>query len=276
MFGEYTVLLKGEALAIPLHGMAGHWMVTDGIDRDLLSWARYLHTLSVSGHLPWPMEVNEFLRYVESGGSFRSDIPRGCGMGSSGALVAAFTESYSTGLPSDPQQIKKGLSVLESHFHGQSSGLDPLVSLTRSPIHVTGSGEVRQVSLPRLPRGFFLVDTGLARHTAPLVQAFRTKLEQASERSILLLDLLPQVQRAVEALLEDDRIPLEEALTAISRIQARVFREMIPEHLVPCWEGRDHHLKLCGAGGGGYFLGYTTGGTWPDLPYPVIPLSDLV
>ena len=47
------------------------------------------------------------------------------------------------------------------------------------------------------------------------------------------------------------------AFTEISRLQFHAFREMIPEHIYKVWKsvlkGDQHAIKLCGAGGGGYF-----------------------
>ncbi|MCF8239519.1 MAG: hypothetical protein K9I85_15260 [Saprospiraceae bacterium] len=273
LFGEYTVLLKGEALAIPLTQRSGYWSVTDQVDPSLLEWARWLNGQEATGHLPWPIDTTAFLRFVKDGGSFESNIPSGCGMGSSGALVAALAEQYSTHIPGDLNAQIQGLAFLEKYFHGNSSGMDPLVSLTRKAIHQDPDQGIHLAVLPVIPPELFLVDTGLARQTAPLVHVFRLLLEQEADRTLLLMELLPQVHRAIHAVLHQEQIPFNEAFSAISRLQARLFRPMIPDDLYPHWDGPQHQLKLCGAGGGGYFLGRIKGDQWPDLPYPVIPLS---
>lgn len=50
-------------------------------------------------------------------------------------------------------------------------------------------------------------------------------------------------------------------MEAVSLLQMRYFKDMIPTSIVPVWnQGIDtgiFYLKLLGAGGGGYFLGFT-------------------
>ena len=276
LFGEYTVLLKGEALAIPLSGMSGHWSMGNQVDSALMTWARWLSKLDQTNKLPWSMEISDFLRFAEGGGTFVSTIPNGSGLGSSGALVAGLAQTYSKELPKDLSETARGLALLEKYFHGSSSGLDPLVSLTRKAIHKENDTSYQVLDIPKLPERLFLVDSSIPRQTSSLVNSFRLKLEKESERSILLMDLMPQVHRAIHAVLTNDLIPFRDAFTAISRIQSRIFKEMIPAPVLSIWEGPGYRLKLCGAGGGGFFLGYAPGGQIPDLPFPVLPLTDLL
>ncbi len=273
LFGEYTVLLKGEALAIPLSQRFGLWSTHKQIDQSLLRWAQWLVNQESAGLLPWPINTASFFQFVENGGVFESNIPSGCGMGSSGALVAAVAEQYSSSIPEDLTTRLHGLAFLEKYFHGNSSGMDPLVSLTRNAIHQDPEQGIRLPQLAEVPPELFLVDTGLARQTAPLVHAFRLLLEEEATRTLLLMELLPQIHRAIHSILHQEHIPFSEAFSAISKLQARLFRPMIPDDLFPHWEGPDHQLKLCGAGGGGYFLGRAKGDQLPDLPYPVFPLT---
>lgn len=276
LFGEYTVLLKGEALAIPLHQRTGRWSISASQHPALPAWSDWLIQLDRHGRLPWPVRVGEFGQFILAGGAFDTDIPAGYGLGSSGAVVAALVDVYGSDLPEDPDLLARGLAQLESYFHGSSSGLDPLVSLTGRPVYRDEAGRFQPVDLPRLPEGLFLVDSGQPRQTAHLVQIFHRKLEQEAERTMLLMDLMPQVHRAVQAIRNGDVFPFQDAFSAISRMQARLFPDMIPEELRSFWEGPTHHLKLCGAGGGGYFLGHHTDKHIPELPFPVIPLADLL
>ena len=49
-------------------------------------------------------------------------------------------------------------------------------------------------------------------------------------------------------------------LKVLSELQLRELEFLIPSHIVSLWEAWLHddsaYLKLCGAGGGGFFLGY--------------------
>ena len=273
LFGEYTVLLKGEALALPLSKWNGSWSTSDQVDDGLIRWANWLVRQEKSGLLPWSIRTADFLRFVERGGRFHSSIPTGCGLGSSGALVAALAESYSLQIPQDLATRLKGLAALEKYFHGNSSGMDPLVSLERTAIHRESDSMVSALQIKSIPNGLFLVETGIPRQTAPLVEAFHLLLEQEAERHFLLMDLLPQVHRAIHALIHGEMIPFQDAFAAISRMQGLLFQAMIPETLKTHWHGPDHYLKLCGAGGGGFFLGYAPKGTYPQLPFPIYPLD---
>ncbi|WP_436570317.1 GHMP family kinase ATP-binding protein, partial [Klebsiella pneumoniae] len=75
-------------------------------------------------------------RELDKGLFFRSDIPQGFGLGSSGALVAAIFLRYldKAGDFKDElkhltmdriQNLKSYLGALEGYFHGKSSGIDP-------------------------------------------------------------------------------------------------------------------------------------------------------
>ncbi len=277
LFGEYTVLLKGEALAIPLPRMNGHWTNNaQQVDSSLLQWAQWLDRQRAIGHLPWPIRTGEFLQFVEEGGHFSSSIPPGCGVGSSGALVAALAETYSDDLPEDLDIRLAGLAKLEKYFHGNSSGLDPLVSLSRCAIHRDPDQGVRTVQLETIPKGLFLVETGINRQTASLVEAFHLLLENESNRNLLLMDLLPQVHRAIYALIRQDLIPFQDAFSSISRLQQLLFKAMIPDEINEYWQGPGYQLKLCGAGGGGYILGLAPLEKYPQLPFPIHPLDTLL
>ena len=85
--------------------------------------------------LPHAADYNlvHFEEELNRGLYFESSIPQGYGAGSSGALIAAFYEHFSISPITNPsdthlKELKKELGVLESYFHGNSSGTDPLVS----------------------------------------------------------------------------------------------------------------------------------------------------
>ena len=166
--------------------------------------------------------------------------------------------------------------MLEKYFHGNSSELDPLVSLSRTAIHCDPDQGVRMIQLDMIPKGLFLVESGISRQTAPLVEAFHLLLENESDRNLLLMDLLPQVHRAVHALIHQEMVPFQSAFASISRMQRMLFRAMIPDVMFEHWQGPGHHLKLCGAGGGGFLLGFAPNEQYPLLPFPVHPLDSLL
>lgn len=260
LLGEYTVLMGGEALAVPLRTFRGAWADPAGApDPALLAWASWLEELERRDALPWPMDIRGFGTYVRAGGRFHSDIPAGCGLGSSGALVAGLASRWSIANPGDLKALQAGLARLESFFHGNSSGLDPLVSYLGQAVHLDGSGEPQALGDLPLPPGLFLYDSGLSRRTAPLVARFRQKLEDSAYRRDLEDDLLPPLAEALQALFAGDFHAFGTAFQRISEAQSALFGEMIPDALRPLWTGSGHRMKLCGAGGGGYFLGLADG-----------------
>ncbi|MBP6186053.1 MAG: hypothetical protein KA479_14015 [Saprospiraceae bacterium] len=274
LFGEYTVLLGGDALAIPLNGLSGKWVHDAAApDERLQNWLSWLENQNTDHKLPWPIELAGFRSSVDAGMRFQSEIPPGYGLGSSGALVAAFVDKWTKAIPASLDKRRHGLAQLESFFHGNSSGLDPLVSLQKEAIHLLLDGSVVESPNITVPEGFFLVDTGLSRKTSPLVQQFRAKIEQSDFRNVLQQDLMPRVSQAITAIIGGDTSDLKVAYQAISSFQATHFKEMIPAIVQDHWSGQDYDLKLCGAGGGGFFLGFAYSVKMPDLPFRTIPLQ---
>jgi mevalonate kinase len=82
---------------------------------------------------------------------------------------------------------------------------------------------------------------------------------------------LSHLEQLVSECIEDYR-NLDEAhmglhMEELSRLQLEAFQEMIPSKLRQVWETglneRQFAIKLCGAGGGGYFIGYKLRGPCP-------------
>jgi len=92
LYGEYSIVLKNKALAIPLISQSGSWEHVNGADNiSLFGWLEYLKKL------PQATDYNlvHFEEELNRGLFFESTIPQGYGAGSSGALVAAFYAHFS-------------------------------------------------------------------------------------------------------------------------------------------------------------------------------------
>ncbi|MEL6986390.1 MAG: mevalonate kinase, partial [Bacteroidota bacterium] len=131
LFGEYTVLNGGRALGIPFKKFKGHWKF-DGsrtIDKSLHAFYKYLleNFKEEFDHANFENEIINGLR-------FKSDIPIGYGLGSSAALCAACFSRYFYHQEISKMDIKIIFAKMESHFHGKSSGFDPLISFTNQPV----------------------------------------------------------------------------------------------------------------------------------------------
>ncbi len=259
LFGEYTILLNGPALTIPLHRFSGRWTFqSDRAPSPVLT--RYCQWLS-SRPLSASLRLDALQDDIQRGLTFSSTIPTGKGLGSSGALVAAVAHRYGRNLPlHSPELLQQSLAQMEHFFHGKSSGLDPLVSFYQKAVLVEDQ-RLQLLDSSLAPPNCFLLDSTLPRSTAPLVQTFQQKLQQPRFRYTLQSHYIPSVQRAIRACIQQQWDKLWHATMHISNYQWELFREMIPPPIQPLWseglQNREFCMKLCGAGGGGYFLVFT-------------------
>lgn len=251
------MLYGSQALAVPLHKWKGSW-ITQTHERstnpdDYYVWL-HDHKL-ISNSLLTRMRSD-----ITEGWAYRSDIPVGYGVGSSGAYVAALYERYISQHDFDLQYATGILSKMESYFHGASSGMDPLVSLTGKAVYKNEKGDFQLVDDPGWPDNFsiYLLDSGLSRETASLVTEFNTQMKDLAYSVAIQKKLIPLVEHAIHFYLYKENEMLEECISTISQMQRVYFEKMIPPHVKIYWDtlaSKDgHYLKLCGAGGGGFFL----------------------
>ncbi len=270
LFGEYSVLRGGAALAIPLSQLVGKWRYDmTAIDKqyNLYDFCEYLKNSAI-----FPAYFADKATFLQNelgkGLYFDSDIPRGYGAGSSGALTAAVLHAFGYDEKMSLNELKKLLGEMESFFHGASSGLDPLVCLTQKNILITPQKALQTVAIPPSVITYFLIDTHRPRKTEPLVQLFLEKLNP--ENYLKNIDfqenldnkLMPSVEKALQATLQGDATTLWQAVGEISVWQFQLLRDMIPLPFQYVWQqglesGDLFRLKLCGAGGGGYLLGFS-------------------
>ncbi len=265
LFGEHIVLKGGQALALPLSDFGGSWQY-GGDAMDLEDWKNYLEDLAQKKELLAPINVQHFQRTLAMGLYFDSNIPTGYGLGSSGALCAGLMNVFkqeNIEITNDLNSLKQQLAQLESFFHGKSSGIDPLVSYLNQPLLITQSN-IQKVEQPSSTDDYqlFLLDTGIARQTAPWVNLFLKKCKTSSYLSAIKKELLPTNEAAVDAYLNGKNDILLEKWKAISAFQLNYFEEFIPRPFRSIWkaglQSGIYAFKLCGAGGGGFLLGMTT------------------
>lgn len=272
LFGEYTIIRGSHALAMPLRRYSGHWQFApDGIPLacNLEEYVQYLKRLQDKGELLTDMDLKRFEREVNRGLYFESDIPVGYGAGSSGALCAAIYSRFAInpfqrGDTPHYVRLKQQLAQLEGYFHGSSSGLDPFICYLNHAVLLYPDGQARQVEVPEPGDSngvFFLVDTGISRRTGPLVGAFLLKFEDDAFAEAVQRELAPATENAIRYYLEGRRKVMIPEIRRISAFQYANFREMIPASFRGLWEeglnSGIFQLKLCGAGGGGFLMGYT-------------------
>jgi len=262
LFGEYTILLGTPALAVPIQNFTSRWDFSDAPHPSqvhLHSLLQYLKKEQCSF-----LDLRAFDHDMKKGLLYDTTIPIGYGAGSSGSVSAAILHRYATSTTKDQAKIRTQLQFIEDNFHGKSSGLDPLVSYYQKPVLID---EEKQIQLlPDLEwKGvgtFFLIDTLKSRSTAPLVQAFKERLQEEEGYKSDLQDILvPDVKLAIINLKQGNATALFDNMHDISMFQFKYFKAMILPVFHDLWlkglSGDLFKLKLCGAGGGGYILGWT-------------------
>ena len=276
LFGEYGIIEDSQGLTLPYSFYKGALKFSD-LSNDfekksnlsLKKYSDYLKDLE----LPKQFELNitDFQNDIEKGLFFDSNIPQGYGVGSSGALVAAIFERYSVKKYSpeniakdELKDLKKVFGILESYFHGKSSGIDPLICYMNLPILIENKENVDRVSIPKNEEGkgaIFLIDSGMTGETGPMVQIFFEKMKTEGFRKTLKEEFIRYNNACIDAFLKNDMNPLFRNLKNLSIWAYEHFKPMIPESIYNAWKkGLDtnaYYLKLCGSGGGGYILGFT-------------------
>ena len=136
LFGEYSViknLTKALCIAYPFYEgrLSFPEKKKEVPDRELKAFFTYLKFLEQSGRSPVKMDLDSFETDIAQGMIFDSTIPRGFGVGSSGALTAAVYDRYVERefRENNILKLKEIFSIFESHFHGTGSGLDPFGEL---------------------------------------------------------------------------------------------------------------------------------------------------
>lgn len=257
LFGEYSVINGSQALAIPFPNFFGSWEYNWNEDFNLQSLLTYTRELQVD----W-FDSSAFAQDLKKGLFFKSTIPMGYGLGSSGALCAGLFDRYGT-KPERIEEIKTRLAKLEGFFHGSSSGVDPLVCYLQRPVLIQSKSKLEVLQfIPELADfEIFILNTKISRETDPLVNAYLTSIQDETFSNLVKSDLSNYVEESIQAYLANHSKQLLAGFTKISLFQFTYFQDMIPKEFFPIWKaGLDGHLfklKLCGAGGGGFLLGIT-------------------
>jgi mevalonate kinase len=271
LFGEYVLLLGAPALAVPTPAFSGCWLNDPNLPfgEALLQFAKSpaLRDLGI-------INVESFEKAVKNGLRFHSNIPHGYGLGSSGALVAAVYDRFALEKTTDLQALRTILGRMESHFHGQSSGIDPLTTYLNDTLYIPNINSAQRAQLndwgPIPPPRIFLVDTGAPRQTGPLVARFIEQCKDSQFRAALDNTWVAHHQQTLNAWMHADQTAFWPAIKQLSEAQLSLAGALIPDHMVNLWKkllAEDNFaLKICGAGGGGFLLGFgRAGADWRAL-----------
>lgn len=276
LLGEYSILAGSMGVAVPYPPFSGSLQFPsttlsheeEESSRQSNRRLKFLLEYLISNpERSGCLDTSRFRNDISDGLFFRSNIPQGYGVGSSGALTAAIFDRYaSPGCKKyELPEIRKTLAGIEQLFHGTSSGLDPVVSYAKAPVVIGENGTIQalDVNPSELLAGYgtFLIDTGSTSSTAGLVNWFREQLQETDYQQLFNRNYLPQVNRCVRAVTADNKKEFLGALHQVSSFQLEHFAPMIPvpfrEYFRESLASGTHLLKLCGSGGGGFLLGFT-------------------
>ena len=279
LFGEYGIIKDSKGLSIPYSFFKGALKISENINKEQLAsnkilrdFASHLEKIQNQGGVIFNLDKID--QDLDKGMYFDSSIPQGYGVGSSGALVAAMYDTYAENkitvlenLTRDKLlYLKDVFSRMESFFHGQSSGLDPLNSYLSLPILINSKDNIETAGIPSQSIDYkkgavFLLDSGITGETAPMVSIFMEKMKQEGFRNMLKNQFIKHTDACVEDFLKGDIKSLFSNIKQLSNVVIDNFKPMIPSKLHSLWkqgiESNDYYLKLCGSGGGGYILGFT-------------------
>jgi mevalonate kinase len=277
LFGEYGIIEDSKGLSIPYNFFNGALKISESSDEEakksnliLSQFSAHLKTLDID------LDLNSFDNHIKKGMYFDSSIPKGYGVGSSGALVAAVYEKYAnnkiTVLENLTREklllLKEIFSKMESFFHGKSSGLDPLNSYLSIPILIKSKNDINVTGIPSQKSNgsgaVFLLDSGQTGSTAPMVNIFMEKMKKEGFRNMLNSQFIKHTNICVDSFLIGDLNNLFKSTKKLSQVVFENFKPMIPKEFHNLWkkgiDNGSYFLKLCGSGGGGYILGFA-----PDI-----------
>ena len=271
LFGEYGVIKNSKALVIPhkkYFGSLKFSKLTDHYQKksnsNLKAFSDYLKD---NKFIYNKINITKFKDDINNGLYFKSSIPESYGLGSSGAVVAAVYYSYKHHIKEELEinNLKSILSQMESFFHGNSSGIDPLSCYIQKPILVESKINVKLIKVPNQNlnsnRALFLVDTNTLGNTQILVKTFFEKLDDINFQSFFENDFVSVINDTISNFLKCNYEEFEKNFIDLSKKTFTNFKEMLPNNFKKLWidgiENEDYYLKLCGSGGGGYLIGLT-------------------
>tara|TARA_B100000780_G_scaffold241605_1_gene184111 strand:- start:1060 stop:1986 length:927 start_codon:yes stop_codon:yes gene_type:complete len=275
LFGEYGIIKDSKGLAIPYNSFKGALKSASNLSGEakksnenlvkLYDYLKNTPTDLVS------FDFSTFKKDIDTGMYFDSSIPQGYGVGSSGALVASIYDQYAKdkitvleNLTLDKLlKLKDIFSLIESFFHGKSSGLDPLNSYLSLPILINSKTNIEPAGIPSQKEGkgaVFLLDSEQVGETEPMVNIFMNKMKNEGFRKMLNEEFSTYTDACIDNFLHGNISSLFGNVKKLSKLVLANFKPMIPSAFHKIWEQgiqtNDYYLKLCGSGGGGYILGF--------------------
>ncbi len=281
LFGEHIIVKNYSGLSIPYNFYKGYLNFYNNkkIKKQYINSNNdiniYNNFLSSQKTLSKIIDLKQFSEDIKKGIYFHSNIPQQYGVGSSGALVAAIYNRYNKIKKNhtyyyEKQNIlylKNIFSKMESFFHGTSSGIDPLICFLKKPIYLKSSIDIyiKNISYNNFiyykKGGVFLINSGVPSKTSLMNKIFLKKIKSLKFHKFIKRYFSIQNNKCIESFINRDYHKLLKHVKKLSIYILDNFSPMIPKHFIEIWKkgvlNDIYYFKLCGSGGGGFFLGFT-------------------
>ncbi len=266
LFGEYSMIFDATALMIPLKRFSAQWQLPQSRNKAASlpsnqSLKRFCQYLSENEALSSLFDLQTLRRDLNEGLFLASNVPSGYGLGSSGTLVAAVYDRYANRKTEDYLQLKTLFGHMESHFHGSSSGIDPLQCYLGQPFKITPEG-VQLLSDDFLKKDIHicLIDTKIKSNTKPLVNHFKAQRENPEFLDRFQAEYVPCVTSCINSMIEVNKEPFFNSLKQLTKGQLEFLHPMVTDNTLDLFTADydfNFGIKISGSGGGGYVLGFT-------------------
>lgn len=265
LFGEYGIMHDSNALSIPYKKFNGSLSKSDHLSEDQKISNRNIESLYKyiiqEDYLNDIINSDNLKEEIDSGLYFDSNIPIGSGLGSSGALVSSIISRYSkVDLKSfSNSEIKKIMSLVESKFHGNSSGFDPAVSYFNKPMLYSNQKIKLIERIAFKDFKVYIIDSQIDSSTKKMIKVFEDKISKSEFRLFFNSKFINNTNQCIDHLINTSKL-FRDSVKELSNDTLHNFQEMIPEKLKNKWKegikNDSYYMKLCGSGGGGFFLAY--------------------
>lgn len=270
LFGEYALLEGSLALTMPFSGFSGILELNASDNKAQKSHDSVkAFSAALIDQFQDSIRVDELKEHLKQGLFFNANIPQGYGVGSSAALVAALLQQYGKNLPETLPEKKAFFGEVESYFHGKSSGLDVLASFENKTLIMNAKGGIKPMQLANdLSVTVHLVDSNQVGITSDMVNHFRSLNDDF--KANFRAEYVNATNLAIAAFLKNDGRDLMEYVKVLSQFTLDHMDFAIPASQLEMWRhglsSGEYVVKLCGSGGGGFCLVFSTPDKKPDLP----------
>jgi len=254
LFWEYSVIRWSEVLIQPYKkyawGFEWNWPVHESV--------LWLYEYCFSQWYDW-LDLSQWKKDIKNLSLvYVSTIPISYWVWSSWALIAALYEKYRLIDTNNTQKLIAHLSSMESYFHWNSSGIDPLTIFLQSCLHKTSSWIKMLKSIDTPP--FLLIDTKQPWSTKENVEIFFEKMNDTMFAQSFDDIFVKQTNNCIQAILKRDSERFYSSLKVLSQWTYDNLSEFIPdafkEQRITGLKKDTHYCKLCGSGGWGFIFSY--------------------